>query len=217
MQILTIATNVLGLSYFHHTIGQYIIPSARYFAIHAIVNTTIVYHTFRSVWSFFQNPQTALFCVDDCTDPFPNLLTVSLHLYHVLCYNMKTIDKIHHIPAVLANLIMCLYPAGSIENFTFFFMMGLPGMLDYTMLVLVKYNLLESITEKKYNAILNMTVRMPALVVSSFATLQSIVLYDTLFISRFHLLCAIIICIHNFWNGTYFAFKAVESYVKQIK
>lgn len=214
MDIITIAINVLGLTYIHHTIGQYIIPSARYFAIHACVNSMIMYKSFHALWDFFKSPETAVFCIDNCSDPFPNLLTTALHLYHMICYPLKPIDRIHHYPAMLANSIMVLYPAGPIQNFTFFFMMGLPGMIDYLMLVMVKYGLINSMTEKRYNAILNMTVRMPGLVISSFAALRSLVLYPKLFVSDNHLICALFICLHNFWNGTYFAFKSVESYSK---
>lgn len=214
MDLITIASNVIALTYIHHTLGQYVMPSARYFATHTCINAVIAYRSFGELWRFFESPETAIFCIDGCSDPSPNLLTIALHLYHMLCYDLKPIDRIHHYPAMIANTIMMLYPAGPIQNFTFFFMMGLPGMLDYLMLVLVKYSLLASLAEKRCNALLNMGVRMPGLVLSSFATLRSIVLYPELFQSEGHLICAMFICIHNFWNGTYFAFKAVESYVK---
>jgi hypothetical protein len=166
MDLITIASNVIGLTCIHHTLGQYVMPPARYFAVHTCINAAIVYRSFDTLWGFFESPETAIFCDDGCADPFPNLLTTALHLYHMLCYDLKPIDRVHHYPAMIANSIMLAYPAGVIQNFTFFFMMGLPGMLDYLMLVLVKYKLLESLTEKRYNALLNMTIRMPGLVLS---------------------------------------------------
>ena len=81
MEFLTFASNVVTLTYIHHTIGRYIIPSARYFVIHAHVNALIVYRSFHTLWDFFKSPETSIFCIDNCSDPFPNLLTAALHCY----------------------------------------------------------------------------------------------------------------------------------------
>lgn len=51
---------------------------------------------------------------------------------------MKSIDLIHHIPALTAAVLNAVYPTGPIQNFTFLFIMGIPGGYDYGLLVGVK-------------------------------------------------------------------------------
>ena len=55
-------------------------------------------------------------------------------------------------------LIMLSKLLSSLSNFT---LCGLPGGIDYLLLILLKYNIINKITEKKINRFLNLLIRWP--------------------------------------------------------
>ena len=58
-----------------------------------------------------------------------------------------------------------------IQNTVGFFVCGLPGGLDYCMLAAVKLGLMTSMTEKRWNARINVWMRSPGLLLTSFCLL----------------------------------------------
>lgn len=60
-----------------------------------------------------------------------------------------------------------LYESGPVQNFIAFFICGLPGGLDYIMLILVKMDHMHAQTEKIINARINLWIRAPGLTVAS--------------------------------------------------
>lgn len=213
-QALAVCGLTATYNYIHTTFLDYIKPEAKYFCVHTITNGLIIYFSYECFFEFFQDPFTSGFCLDGkCKNQIPNLMTFSLHLYHLLNYKMKPIDLIHHYPSFIGNIINMIYPSGPLQNYTFMFIMGIPGMIDYGLLTLVKYNKVSKTTEKRVNSCLNLYIRSPGLIISSFALFQSLLNYQHLFVSRLHKYCFFIICIHNFWNAQYFMEKALKSEV----
>lgn len=213
-QALAVCGLTATYSYIHHTFLNYVKPEAKYFIVHTITNGLIVYFSYECFFEFFQDPFRSGFCLDGrCKNQIPNLLTFSLHLYHLLHYKMKPIDLIHHYPSFIGNIINMFYPSGPLQNYTFMFIMGVPGMIDYGCLSLVKYDKMDKKTEKKVNSFLNLYIRSPGLIISSFSVLEALINHNNLFVSSLHKWCAFIICIHNFWNAQYFMGKAIKSQV----
>ena len=58
---------------------------------------------------------------------------------------------------------------GPVQNAVGFFMCGLPGGIDYGMLTAVKEGLMASATEKQWNARLQVWMRSPGILLSSYA------------------------------------------------
>jgi hypothetical protein len=56
---------------------------------------------------------------------------------------------------------MFISKSGVIGNFCLFFICGVPGGIDYAMLVAVKMNMMKPIREKKINVHLNTWIRAP--------------------------------------------------------
>lgn len=77
----------------------------------------------------------------------------ALHLYHIVFYRpLVFIDWLHHLVMVVVMLPLayCLVP-GHLLGHGAFYSSGLPGGIDYLMLVMVKRGWMKSIDEKSYN------------------------------------------------------------------
>ena len=204
-----------GLSKLHGMVAYNFLPESRYFLMHVIVNSLIICACIDDVFLFLENPSAKMFCNSptECSNQLPNIMTMALHNYHMLFYKMKRIDLVHHIPAFFGGIINALYPTSSLQNFTFFFIMGLPGLIDYFILFMMKYGFVSKKKEKIVNCFLNVWIRSPGLIVSSFSIFQSLLMHRERFGSVFHIIAAVIIMCHNFWNGQYFMSLAIESEV----
>ena len=139
--------------------------SAAYFLFHSIINLGLMVplcwndtiYTLTYPHLSFMTPSTLL----------PTYIQISLHLSHIICLYDKftNIDWIHHITSsLLIGTINLLYTYGPILNYALFFMCGLPGGIDYFLLFLNKFNLIESLTEKTINRYLNMYCRLPFMI-----------------------------------------------------
>ena len=206
----------IGLFMFLHcTLIQFVIPSARYFTMHILANMCIIYFSYEAVPLFLADPGRAIFSTTDSPNHIPNIITASLHIYHILMYDIKRVDIIHHYPGFVGNAMNALYPSDTLQNFTFFFIMGVPGLIDYILLVFAKYGYIDIRVEKYVNTRLNLYLRLPGLILSSTAIVFSLIKYTHLFLSPVHKLCALLSSVHNSWNAIYFANNAMESELKR--
>lgn len=98
-------------------------------------------------------------------------ITTGLHIFHIIRdYKLlNMIDWLHHI---ISNFLMSYIGIYLYHNKVFncglFFMCGLPGGIDYTLLFLYKLGYVNKITEKKVNVILNNWIRLPGILYSCY-------------------------------------------------
>lgn len=79
--------------------------------------------------------------------------------------DLTVIDWGHHLINVLImGIIAECWEWGKGVNATCFIMNGVPGGIDYMLLTLVKHGLMNSMTEKRLNTMLNMVIRFPGMV-----------------------------------------------------
>lgn len=190
--------------------------AARYFVLHVAANAVIAVCCVPDLWLMLTDPMTAL--SQDETSNIPLGIVYSIHVYHMIAPGFKLyfVDWLHHIlMVVLGCPAMMISKAGPIGNFNFFFICGLPGGIDYLLLVLVKQRIIKPLTEKKYNRILNLWCRTPFLIATS-----------TFFFLKYHLdrtnpekdssaliggmrgFCILL----NAWNGIYFMDRVVGNF-----
>jgi len=174
--------------------------SGNYYFIHSVCNLAITSLTFFDVIKLYQNiynPMLPAYSI------FPNLLTYSLHFYHIIYYYQKLRydDWLHHILMIFVSLPLGNYFGNTILLYhSLFYLTGLPGMIDYLCLFLVRNNIIHRLTEKKINRLLNLYIRNTGAMIHTFIT--------TLLL--FNLSNPIDIIITSttlglvFWNGTYF-------------
>mgnify|MGYP004280387799 CR=1 FL=1 len=200
----------LGLSFISDRFFSYIIiPSARYFTMHVILNAYISYITYNTTIHFLLNPIAEYnyhseIGISSCS------MIIGFHMYHILTEKLNLEDKMHHIITVfITGSAGLLSKCGDILAAINFFMCGLPGGLDYLLLVFLKYNLISKITEKYINRWLNLLIRMPGMMLCFWYSMLNIY-YGNLNIIQ-DAIPIIAVCIMTI-NSIYYCNKTVGNY-----
>lgn len=140
------------------SIGTY--PNkSRWFLLHAFGNACTLYAISPEILIALAHPES----IYVIPTTFEGLWCVgALHIYHALSFPLNGDEIFHHIMFVLGMGSYCLifqpYIASSVPLIT---INGLPGIIDYTLLALVKLKQVSKLTEKRVNAWLNVWIRMP--------------------------------------------------------
>lgn len=142
------------------------ITHARWLSIHAVGNAIVVCLSTADTLKTFSNPAAS---VDGLGSLQAILCVLAIHLYHLMAFPCTAEDYFHHFvfAGVLCPLGL-LIKIGPVMNAVSFFICGLPGGMDYVMLVLVKHGYMDSLTEKRYNARINVWIRSPGLLFCAF-------------------------------------------------
>lgn len=181
--------------------------SARYFCLHYIVNLFfIVPFCCNDLIKFIDNP-----LVNMHGSKMPVIICNSLHFYHILFFNLKSLDYIHHIPAIIgcsAGYYFKIIPACNVQMMLA--LMGIPGGIDYFLLTLVKSKKLSFYKEKQINSYLNIWIRAPVANATSFIILYSSMQETDIY----QLIYGSFIGLHGYWNANFFMEKVVESFYK---
>ena len=190
----------------------------RYYYLHTLINAYIMYLTLNDTYNIIFNTIPTL--MESYVDNTPLLIILSLHIYHITPYmkfKLNYYDYIHHISsAFLGGLLLFFADYGPLQNYNFMFVCGLPGFLDYILLIGVKEKLIESSTEKKYNSKINLWIRSPFLIGTVIFSWIQINLQTNIknYILVIRLLCMFI----QYWNSQYFLEKIIIIHIRlQIK
>lgn len=85
-------------------------------------------------------------------------------MYHYFTATLDFETKVHHIVTVfMTGSTALLIPSGTTTSAINFIMCGLPGGIDYILLVLFKYGVINTLLEKNINRWLNLLIRMPGM------------------------------------------------------
>lgn len=113
-------------------------PKSRYFALHACANAVATVAAFPDVVRGFTEPEVSW--SGPSQTMVANSAISAIHIYHCLAFKLSTSDIVHHLVfvSVLCGLGIAFKDKGGIaNNFGCFFLSGLPGGLDYILLVRV--------------------------------------------------------------------------------
>lgn len=180
----------------------------RFFLLHVVANLAITLRTAGDVVGTLRDP---LGSVQREFDLWPLKIALALHLYHFKDYAvLSCIDWVHHLSVVGLTGLTAYYAdaTGPLCNFCLFFICGLPGGLDYALLVARKWGWLSRMVEKRINAYLHMWLRAPGLVAYGvIAMVTNQLLPDPLDASALAFFVVPVV-----FNGLYFAHRVVENY-----
>ena len=89
---------------------------------------------------------------------------VGLHVYHALCYDLSSDDRVHHVLyALLLGVPCCLY-ATEVVHAMLFFLSGLPGGILYAVIALRRWGCV-TWNEPRLSAWINCGLRAPGVLV----------------------------------------------------
>eukprot|EP01129_Flabellula_baltica_P000791 TRINITY_DN10743_c0_g1_i1.p1 TRINITY_DN10743_c0_g1~~TRINITY_DN10743_c0_g1_i1.p1 ORF type:complete len:234 (-),score=31.69 TRINITY_DN10743_c0_g1_i1:22-702(-) len=178
---------------------------ARWFILHAVFNFLGVIFGFPDLVVALLNPVEAM--QEPCYTKMPLFIIAAIHLYHIIAFEMRAEDWFHHIVFVGG---ICSFGFigrwGHVENTFSFFLSGFPGGMDYIMLALVKYGKMDPLTEKNWNARINVWIRGPGCCIASYCLFVSYRYSEQPF---WHPIGVIIMMLMVFVNGQYYMQQVV--------
>ena len=123
---------------------------------------------------------------------FPAVVVMALHVFHCLVYTINSGDILHHAVMCTVLLIPLLNSNDTqmmgFTNCGLFFLSGLPGGIDYYLMVLVETGQITKQVEKYYNLYLNTWIRSVGILYGAFCAYQQWLIRTNiqyLFIFRF--------------------------------
>ena len=188
--------------------------STKWFFVHSLTNFFITYYSINDI----------ILCLDDLSNCYSiswnnnsyivYKLSILLHIYHILLYKINKTDLIHHfiMCGICGPLIYC--KNNIISSVCLFFMSGLPGMIDYFTLFLVKIGKVSSIRQKKNYLLISIWIRSPGCLFSAFLSIPGLIeFYNTNLVDffMFFIMSNLI-----FWNGQYYLMITINDYIKYI-
>ena len=144
----------------------------RWFLCHAAGNFVIACLSVNGLVQFLKDPLTALVFDDgDSTRVFaahskwPLGIANAIHLYHLIGgFSLNAHDWFHHILFLpTLGVTGLIFDWGCFSNWLAFFICGLPGGVDYTILACQRMNLLTTLDQKRICCNMNMWLRMPGI------------------------------------------------------
>ncbi len=179
-----------------------------YFGVHFLFNMYCTYNCFSNVYSLIHNPQKL--------EIVPNTMGIYvplLHLYHIiLCRKHIQIDELlHHMWVFIICPLMCIEYT-NLSNMGMFFTTGLPGGITYLLLVLQNLYLIDDITQKRISMHLNMWIRAPGCILTSYFIYLNYVNKNFTTLSPLHYLGVFLCMFGTYVNGIYFGSTIIESH-----
>ena len=144
---------------------------SRWFFIHAYVNFIISILCLPGVLLFLKEPYNAFETkieniVFSPTSKWPLSFSVGLHLYHILFFKLSKEEWFHHIVFLpLLAIPGLIYDWGYFGNWLVFYICGLPGGVDYTILGFQKIGYLKSLNQKRISVNMNTWIRTPGILI----------------------------------------------------
>ena len=184
---------------------------ARWFQLHAVVNTLITFLVYNDVIAVFLDPMKSL---DLSVTKDAGQVCLALHAYHILTFNNLTkLDYAHHILSVfLAGVPGIFFWSNPLIHVWYIFACGIPGGIEYYMLCFVKHGYMSKLTQKRWSSLINTYIRCPGILFVSFASyigyMSGLIDLPGWFV--FYL------CFSVFMNGTFFGKLSVENHIHTI-
>jgi hypothetical protein len=184
--------------------------NTRWFFIHFIINGIVTYYNFEDLKYCLKNIES---CTLEHASPnayYATDLVMLAHLYHILVFynHLKSQDWLHHLTMCGFNGPVFYYQHLKIQSVTAYFCSGLPGLIDYFLLYLVKNNLLNKKIEKDIYLFLTTYIRSPGCVLTTLLTIPYFLRPQIMF----DYLISFISIMLVFWNGQYYMKKTCIDY-----
>ena len=194
-----------------------------YFALHVMHNAAIIYFSIGDALSALKDPLNANKCggkyndvFNGCASYMPLLINLSLHLYHPIAFGpLKPIDWIHHIPNYICTMLSFSFYWNGNLNLSVFALTGLPGGVDYVLLVCVGQGWQSRYSYKRWSARINVWLRAPLACATAYIGLASLA-HQWAGTSWGQVAVTLLLNGHSLWNGPFFMRNTVEAFVVEV-
>ena len=180
---------------------------ARWFQLHAIVNFIITFIIYKDVSLYF----TLLFDgIQEKGSNLENYFILVLHIYHCLCFKrLSMLDYFHHIIFVISGVLPCTFLLKTnICRFMTFTGCGLPGIIEYSSLLLMKHNVITLQSQKKLNSYMYAYLRAP---LSIFNISFIYIAYNKGYLNQENKQLLFYILFLTYFNGTFYNKLTIEN------
>ena len=184
---------------------------ARWFQLHAFINFLIVLIVAKDTYYILKSPINNY--SEDCNH-HDTIFVFSLHSYHMLMFNnIKREEYLHHIIFIFCGIVPSYFFINSnILKLGYFACCGLPGIIEYTSLSLVKNDKLEPLDQKKFMIYVYCYLRSPlsltTCIINYILYTQNKINDNIYFFAYINMLI--------FINSTYYTKTTIENYYKTI-
>jgi hypothetical protein len=179
-----------------------------YFMAHFCLNMFCVYNCAHSVYSLIHNPLHL--------EKVPNTMAFYVflfHFYHILlCGNSIKSDELTHHCWVFAICPLISVNYINLSDMGMFFLTGLPGGITYLLLSLKNLHYVKDITEKRISKHLNMWIRAPGCILTSYIIYLNYMSNNFGSLSMIYKFGVYLCMIGTLINGMYFASTIIESH-----
>ncbi len=192
---------------------------ARFFVLHIVFNMWVTSVVYQDAFHALANPIEA----PSPRYSYSSIVTTAgiagFHTYHMVFYKNLTIeDLIHHIVSCLiVPAIGILCPYGRIVSVVNLGMCGVPGAIDYMLLTLVKYDVIDKITEKRINRWLNLIVRWPLMLLSVYLILVAFCTGKFKEFTGYVQFMIIMGCVLHSINAVYYCDKVIGNFYLSLR
>ena len=131
---------------------------ARWFCMHTIGNAMIAIGSARDTAHCIMDHSISNVAPDWM---MPASMAFGMHLYHCMAFRLRPEDWSHHILFVFGVTPLLLWYPTKATSVCLFFCTGVPGMLDYGILTLVKTGNIQRRIQKRVAGLINAYMRMP--------------------------------------------------------
>ena len=148
---------------------RFLSVKSRYFCLHVVANAVSTVAALPDVIRVLSDPLHAF--SGPTTTMLANSAVISIHLYHCLFFRLPPADIFHHaifVSILCGFAIPFKHVGGASNNFGCFFLSGLPGGINYALLVLVKEGRMTPLAQKGWDAWINTWLRGPPMSVYAF-------------------------------------------------
>lgn len=178
---------------------------ARWFQLHCIINLLIVNIIKDDILSIIQNPTS----INKLEYPEELYYILYLHLYHMIFFKNTIMDYFHHIVFVLFGTLPIYYFYNiNLIRFASFTGCGLPGVIEYFTLTLVKHEKMKSLTQKTIMVYVYNYFRYPVSIFSASLIYYNHIIGLTKNISNFWVSYIIFMIV---FNSAYFNKLTIEN------
>jgi len=213
-----IVTSIIfaAIAIFHRTIAVRF--KRQYFTIHVAVNAVITYLTFAGSVRALLNPTVSTVpTADNASSQFFICWCFALHVYHPCFFSTGAMDWIHHTPVYILNFLMygCLF--SDTFHLQALIMTGLPGGIDYLLLVLEGEGVIKRAVYKQWSAYINNWCRAPVGFVSGYICLLGLYhQHGRVQTTSFQCVVFVLMGVHAMWNPPFFGRQTIEANIVDI-